>query len=418
MPSPTTKNRQELRSRFVRNAVPSEADFADLINAGLNQADDGLLKLSDGSLGLVRQSQKPEQPVLRFFADPAAEGAAWQVHLGAEEKPSLSLGAADGKPALFIDGATGNVGLGTDSLAAKLHITHANQDPNGGTLILGPTSQSNLRMGYNQDYSWIQSHGRKPLTINAVGNNVGIGTTAPASRLQITGNASITSSEGSNYACRSGFMAPGSLTVGGIDRNYGGGSSWNENTAGLLLETLDNTEIAIHDSGLRLASFMHYESTKNRFTIGRDMGWGPISEVNIQGGLRVNGRVDSLNVRIQATAIDYITTKSTNWTDMPQMIATAEIDGPTLVLFKAGGVQGHGGANVRAKFRLLIDGIQKAYTLHEFHNNGWELRDVCLFWLESLAAGSHEIKIQWLAEQQQVGACWYGDTRSLVVVRL
>jgi hypothetical protein len=30
--------------------------------------------------------------------------------------------------------------------------------------------------------------------------------------------------------------------------NYGGGSDWTSNTAGLMLEWLDNTEIAIHDS--------------------------------------------------------------------------------------------------------------------------------------------------------------------------
>jgi len=68
---PTSKSRQELRSRFVRNAIPTEADFADLIAASLNQADDGVLKLPDQPLGLVRQ--KPDQPVLRFFADPAAQ---------------------------------------------------------------------------------------------------------------------------------------------------------------------------------------------------------------------------------------------------------------------------------------------------------------------------------------------------------
>jgi hypothetical protein len=78
---PTSKSRQELRSRFVRNAIPTEADFAELIAASLNQADDGVLKLPDQPLGLVRQ--KPEQPVLRFFADPAAVGSVWQVQLGA-----------------------------------------------------------------------------------------------------------------------------------------------------------------------------------------------------------------------------------------------------------------------------------------------------------------------------------------------
>jgi hypothetical protein len=186
MPKPNSKSRQELRSRFVRNAIPTETDFADLIAASLNQADDGVLKLPDQPLGLVRQ--KPDQPVLRFFADPAAEGSVWQVQLGAGDKPGFGLAAADGKLALFVDGATGNVGIGTDSLAAKLHIAHANQEPNGGALILGPISQSNLRLGYNQGYSWIQSHGSKPLSINAIGNNVGIGTVNPGNKLTVQGN--------------------------------------------------------------------------------------------------------------------------------------------------------------------------------------------------------------------------------------
>ena len=186
MPKPNSKSRQELRSRFVRNAIPTETDFADLIGASLNQADDGVLKLPEQPLGLVRQ--KPDQPVLRFFADPAAEGSVWQVQLGAGDKPGFGLAAADGKLALLVDGATGNVGIGTDNLGAKLHIAHTNQDPGGGALILGPISQSNLRLGYNQGYSWIQSHGSKPLSINAIGNNVGIGTVNPGNKLTIQGN--------------------------------------------------------------------------------------------------------------------------------------------------------------------------------------------------------------------------------------
>ena len=114
MPTTTSKKRQELRSSFVRNANPREGDFADLIAAGLNQADDGLLKLADQTLGLVRQ--EPDAPLLRFFADPEAEGAAWQLQLGAGDRPSLSLLGADGKAALIVDGATG--ALGADPEAA------------------------------------------------------------------------------------------------------------------------------------------------------------------------------------------------------------------------------------------------------------------------------------------------------------
>jgi hypothetical protein len=221
-------------------------------------------------------------------------------------------------------------------------------------------------------------------------------------------------------------MAPGSLTIGGVDRNYGGGTNWNSNTAGLLLETLDNTEIAIHYSNSRLASFMYYESANNRFTIGRDMGSGAISAVNIQGNLQVNGnlkvtgKVDSQNARIQVTADDTINIDTDTWSDMPQMIVTANIDGPVLVLFKAGGVQAYPGNNVRAYFRLLIDGNQKALATQEFHNRGWELRDASLMWLESsLAVGNHVFKVQWRrAEPGRVTACWYRDLRSLIVVNL
>jgi hypothetical protein len=102
---------------------------------------------------------------------------------------------------------------------------------------------------------------------------------------------------------------------------------------------------------------------------------------------------------------------------MPQMIVTTDISGPVLVLFKAGGVQALP-VNSRARFRLLIDNIEKAFTLHEFNNNGWELRDVALMWLDSLAAGNHVFKVQWRAESGTVGACWYGDLRSLIVINL
>ena len=51
-------------------------------------------------------------------------------------------------------------------------------------------------------------------------------------------------------------MQIGSLTIGDVLLNYGGGNTWSANTAGLMFECMDNTEITIHDASNRVASFM------------------------------------------------------------------------------------------------------------------------------------------------------------------
>ncbi len=45
-------------------------------------------------------------------------------------------------------------------------------DANGEQLTIGNIKESNLRLGRHGDYSWIQSHGGKPLKINPLGNDV------------------------------------------------------------------------------------------------------------------------------------------------------------------------------------------------------------------------------------------------------
>lgn len=119
------------------------------------------------------------------------DGSKWNTYAGL----NIRVGVANTKKsALFIDGA-GNVGVGSTGPQAKLHIQHQNQDANGNALVIGPMNQSNLRLGYHQDYSWAQSHGSKPLAINPVGNNVGIGTTNPQAKLSVAGTMSIGASQ-------------------------------------------------------------------------------------------------------------------------------------------------------------------------------------------------------------------------------
>ena len=92
---------------------------------------------------------------------------------------------------------SGNVGIGTTNPEAVLQVINVEQDPSAGnTFILGHTNGTNLRMGYNTNYSWIQAHDGKPLYINELGNNliltptysnVGIGVFSPAAKLDVRG---------------------------------------------------------------------------------------------------------------------------------------------------------------------------------------------------------------------------------------
>ncbi len=62
---------------------------------------------------------------------------------------------------------------------------------------------------------------------------------------------------------------------------------------GFLMECLDTTEIFIHDSGARLASFMYYSSAVNAFYMGINLGWG-VSNTVILGYMHVYGSTSSL----------------------------------------------------------------------------------------------------------------------------
>ncbi|WP_328477696.1 LamG domain-containing protein [Streptomyces sp. NBC_00377] len=141
-----------------------------------------------------------------------------------------------------------NTGVGTVTPEARLHIVNANQDANGNTLVLGPTNQSNLRLGYHQNYSWAQSHGSKPLALNPFGNNVGIGTTAPGSRLTVSADAEHlqlrreSNAGGGKRLYLELFQEGGPSTVYPSLRFHHGGSFWHRvegRPEGLMFKTGD-----------------------------------------------------------------------------------------------------------------------------------------------------------------------------------
>jgi hypothetical protein len=72
-------------------------------------------------------------------------------------------------------------------------------------------------------------------------------------------------------------MKSGSLKLGNITQNYGSLSPGStENMGCIVLECLDNTEIALHDAGSANNSLIRY-TTGNNITMGRNIGWGVCS---------------------------------------------------------------------------------------------------------------------------------------------
>ncbi len=124
-----------------------------------------------------------------------------------------------------------NVGIGTTTPEAKLQILNTAQGADGNTLILGPTDGANLRLGYDTEYSWIQSHGGKPLKINPIGNNVevgnalyianggkvGIGTTNPRTPLD-TGTGVMSGAANDYQKAQFTLCGGGTVTWGGTGK--------------------------------------------------------------------------------------------------------------------------------------------------------------------------------------------------------
>ena len=135
----TTATRAQLQQYFATNCIPTQNNFTDLINGMLNQTDDGIVKsagnpLSIGAAGDATTSQK----VLNLYANLSDPNPAWTLQLNPRSNQNdsttahsgFSVSDATGTSRLFIDASSYNVGIGTNTPAAKLDI-------NGGANVGG-----------------------------------------------------------------------------------------------------------------------------------------------------------------------------------------------------------------------------------------------------------------------------------------
>lgn len=127
---------------------------------------------------------------------------------------------------------TGNIGIGNASAGTKLDV-YLNTGVTTGTqttyIINLRQNGSNLAIGSDASYWYIQSFNSKPLNINPAGNNiilapasatkVGVGQTSPKAKLEITGNLMI-GANSTNYVCNS-TLAGSIYYDGTLNKHYG-----------------------------------------------------------------------------------------------------------------------------------------------------------------------------------------------------
>ena len=329
---------------------------------------------SDFTLRLQRRVDSTEQGYIEF--NPSGSTGDYGIAFG--------TGATE---TMRIDALNGNVGIGTTSPGGKLDIRGSVSDPSIPTVHIGdnaadfgdygmvnlvrnPTNAGSkahlafirggntiFSQGYYNDtntfgfwpsFSTVTS---TPAMAFATNGNVGIGTVSPGYTLDVQGDINSTGKINiGNYAVGQGYMTSRTLTLGSTTSDYGGGSSgWNTNTAAILLECSNNTEIAVHDGGTRVASLMHYEGSPNRITIGRDMGWGTISKVNINGNVGIgvtnpSYKLDvSGNLRVTTGILD------TSWCSGSWLQTCTQ--SPTVTVYSNNGggpmsTPGHGGSGM------------------------------------------------------------------------
>ena len=191
------RTRSQLKPFFVKNAIPSEANFADLIDSPLNQAEDGVYKTSGEPLAVVA-APGPQKKVLRLHADASAPAPDWVLCLTPTQdpntpssaRPGLGVSNAAGVPRLFLDLATGNVGLGTTNPGTNRLQVEGNTRVNGTLTVSGDTALATMSAS-----GLISANGGLTIKGDAVVNGsltVNGAFTAPgASGLKLNGDTSV-----------------------------------------------------------------------------------------------------------------------------------------------------------------------------------------------------------------------------------
>ena len=239
--------------------------------------------------------------------------------------PLQILQVGDGARLRISNGASDYTLIGTKDV----------DDANNTRIVISGNTRASP---YNGNIEYISTSGAHAFYTSAANErmrilnngNIGIGTNNARCKLEIKGAVGI--NNGNSYPTANNYMQAGSLTIGDMTLNYGGGSDWSANTAGLMLECLDKTEIAVHDAGNKVQSLMFFEGGAgvNRITIGRNFSpWGAIANIVLNGIINISDELRNTYWKFTSQS-DYCRLYNTAGTDYfnfaaKQLYASADL---------------------------------------------------------------------------------------------
>ncbi len=177
------KNRTELKEYFKINDKPTQEEFADFIEAGLNQAEDGIAKVQGNPISIQAEGERVgTQEVLDLYESFADDNPQWSINLNprvnsdepTSNQPGINIKDATGQSRLFIKSGEGNVGVGTVEPASKLTIEGKNEAPLVSAIDTTNERITVFEVSKKKDTSFFQT-------------KLGIGTDTPLAPLSITG---------------------------------------------------------------------------------------------------------------------------------------------------------------------------------------------------------------------------------------